>query len=219
MNSGVYQIINGITGDFYIGSSVSIRKRGMEHFSSLAKNTSKCRGLQSAVNNFGINNFSIRPLLTCSRQYLILMEQWFIDTLQPKYNTYKYASTPLGCPVSQYDLDGKLIKRWDGIRIAARSLKIQLRKFNGTNLTIGGFVWIKEGQPLPDFEAIRDRQKNKSQAKSVLQLDKNGNVVAEFYGVREACRVTKIDHRSISQVAAGSKVRKSAGGFIWKYKE
>lgn len=219
MNSGVYQIKNSITGDLYIGSTVSINKRGKEHFSSLARNANKCRGLQSAVNEFGIKNFTIAPLITCSKQYLMAMEQWFIDTLKPKYNIHRNTSTPFGCPVDQYDLEGALIKRWSGIRVAARSLKIQLRKFNKSNLTIGGFVWIKDGQPLPDFSAINERKKNKSQSKSVLQIDKNGNTVAEFYGVREACRITKIDHRSISQVAAGSKVRKTAGGFIWKYKK
>lgn len=47
---------------------------------------------------------------------------------------------------------------------------------------------------------------------------KNGDVLAEFEGVRRACEITGIDHRSISQVAAGSAVRKTAGGFLWKYK-
>jgi len=53
--------------------------------------------------------------------------------------------------------------------------------------------------------------------KRVAQLDKYGNVIEWFNGVREAGRKTGIDHRSISQVAAGSKIRKSAGGFNWKY--
>ena len=55
--------------------------------------------------------------------------------------------------------------------------------------------------------------------KAVIQYTKNMEFVREFIGVREACRITKIDHRSISQVAAGSKIRKTAGGFKWQYKQ
>lgn len=39
----------------------------------------------------------------------------------------------------------------------------------------------------------------------------------ERFYIGSACKITGIDHRSISQVAAGSKTRKTAGGFIWKY--
>ena len=42
---------------------------------------------------------------------------------------------------------------------------------------------------------------------------------AEHEGVRLACAATGIDHRSISQVAAGSLIRKTAGGYLWKYKK
>jgi hypothetical protein len=51
-----------------------------------------------------------------------------------------------------------------------------------------------------------------------LQINKKGEIIAEHNGVRLACVTTGIDHRSISQVAAGSKIRKTAGGFFWKYK-
>lgn len=53
--------------------------------------------------------------------------------------------------------------------------------------------------------------------KRVAQLDKDGNVVEWFKGVRDACRKTGIDHRSIAKVASGSTKRKTAGGFNWKY--
>jgi predicted GIY-YIG superfamily endonuclease len=53
--------------------------------------------------------------------------------------------------------------------------------------------------------------------KRVAQFDENDNLISEFIGVREACRQTKIDHRSIAAVASGSKIRKTAGGYKWKY--
>jgi hypothetical protein len=54
--------------------------------------------------------------------------------------------------------------------------------------------------------------------KAVIQYTKDMEFVNEFIGVREAYRKTKIDHRSIAAVASGSSIRKTAGGFKWKYK-
>jgi predicted GIY-YIG superfamily endonuclease len=54
--------------------------------------------------------------------------------------------------------------------------------------------------------------------KTVYQVDKNDNIVNVFLSTREAGRLTGIDYRSISQVANGSLVRKTAGGFKWLYK-
>lgn len=53
--------------------------------------------------------------------------------------------------------------------------------------------------------------------KKVVQKTKDGITLNVFIGVREASRLTGVDHRSIAQVASGSKIRKSAGGFLWEY--
>ena len=52
-------------------------------------------------------------------------------------------------------------------------------------------------------------------SKIVLQI-KEGKIIAEFYGTREATRKTKIDDRSIGACCRGE--RKTAGGYEWKYK-
>lgn len=59
----------------------------------------------------------------------------------------------------------------------------------------------------------------KSPLKKTVYQIKDDTIVNIFLSVRDAGRQTGIDHRSISQVAAGSKVRKTAGGYLWKYKE
>lgn len=51
--------------------------------------------------------------------------------------------------------------------------------------------------------------------KEVAQLDKDGNTIEIFLGVREAGRRTGINQAHISSVA--NKKRKTAGGFYWKY--
>lgn len=52
-------------------------------------------------------------------------------------------------------------------------------------------------------------------SKKILQFDKNGSFIKEFSSLAEATRETKSKH--ISDCCLGK--RKTAGGFIWRYKE
>jgi len=64
-----------------------------------------------------------------------------------------------------------------------------------------------------------DRKKgicNKSN-KSVVQFSLNGIFICEFHSLMEAERVTNIFNTDIGRCCLGK--RKTAGGFIWKYKE
>lgn len=58
--------------------------------------------------------------------------------------------------------------------------------------------------------------KDNFSSKQVLQI-KNGKVVGEYYGLHEAGRKTGISYQSIWLCCSGRS--KSAGGFVWKYKE
>lgn len=54
--------------------------------------------------------------------------------------------------------------------------------------------------------------------KPVVMISKNTlEKVKEFNSIREAERIMKIDHSTISKVCRGKK--KSAGGYFWEYKE
>ena len=52
-------------------------------------------------------------------------------------------------------------------------------------------------------------------SKIVFQI-KDGKIIAEFYGISEANRVTGVDFRCISSCCLGK--RKQAGGYQWRYK-
>lgn len=65
-------------------------------------------------------------------------------------------------------------------------------------------------------KAGKHKRNNKS-SRPVEQLDLDGNVINEFPSYREAERQTGI--AGIDKVCAGSKYRKTAGGFKWRYKD
>lgn len=62
-----------------------------------------------------------------------------------------------------------------------------------------------------------DEQKAK-RAKEVEQYDTNGNLIATYFGVREAGRKTGINFSHIGDCCNNKPNRLTAGGFIWKWK-
>jgi hypothetical protein len=85
------------------------------------------------------------------------------------------------------------------------------------NTLDGGLMPPSQKGKKQSVETKRKRFENSPLKKIVIQKTKDGEFIKEFEGVREAWRITGIDHRSIAAVASGSKIRKTAGGFIWKY--
>ena len=97
-DSGIYTIINTITGRQYIGSTKHLEKRRYEHFLSLKHNIHGNRYLQNSFNKYGMQKFDFRILERLDIDGLIPQEQYWIDraaTLKiPLYNTCLLAGSP-----------------------------------------------------------------------------------------------------------------------------
>lgn len=63
-----------------------------------------------------------------------------------------------------------------------------------------------------------DEQKSKT-SKSVQQYDLHGNFIMEYFGIREASKQTGINAAHIGDCCNKTVNRKSAGGFMWKFKD
>lgn len=110
----------------------------------------------------------------------------------------------------KFDLEGNLIDKILSVRQKHKMVKVN------TRLTYGGFVWNDE----PVFPKWKLEQREKGKAvnrKEIHQYTKDGIFVNTFEGVREAHRITNIDHRSISACATFR--RPSAGGYVWRYEK
>src|ERR1035438_7464950 len=91
---GIYKIRNNIDNKYYIGSSVNINQRWYNHKRDAANGKIKSPYLYSAMRKYGIENFSIEPLLYCDSQNLMMYEQKLLDIycgLEECYNVSKYA--------------------------------------------------------------------------------------------------------------------------------
>lgn len=103
--TGVYEIVNIITNERYIGSASRVGKsnslsgfyvRFDKHKLLLKNNKHYNIHLQRSYNKYGENNFNFNVLSICPSEYCIKLEQWFLDNLKPEYNIRKIADSNKG---------------------------------------------------------------------------------------------------------------------------
>jgi group I intron endonuclease len=111
--TGVYKITNPVNNEFYIGSaSLSFAKRFLNHRRLLKFSKNPCSYLQKAYNKNKNVDFIFEILEVCNKEECIKKEQFYLDTLNPKYNLCKIAGSSLGRKAS----DQQKIKFFQSIR-------------------------------------------------------------------------------------------------------
>jgi group I intron endonuclease len=94
-NSGIYQIINTVNGNFYIGSSSNLLKRKITHFRDLRKGKHHSIILQRAFNKYGESKFVFNVILNCKKDFCVEFENYFMNLFNPVYNVAKDALAPM----------------------------------------------------------------------------------------------------------------------------
>lgn len=84
--SAVYQIINTVTGDRYVGSSRNVMHRWADH--RCPSSWKKCpdNPLYKDFQKYGLDKFRFQILAPVMPEYLKQVEQEFIEMLHPAYN-------------------------------------------------------------------------------------------------------------------------------------
>lgn len=82
--SGIYCFENKIDGKKYIGKSIDLRKRILDHINSLRRNKDDCTYLQNAWNKYGEENFDVFIVEECNSENLLEYEKYYISELSTK---------------------------------------------------------------------------------------------------------------------------------------
>ena len=118
--------------------------------------------------------------------------------------------------ILQYDKDNNLIQIYETLEDAAAASGVAKSTISnvchGKGKSGGGFLWKYEDNLNP-----RKNYTSKIHKKEVIQFDKFGNQINTFKSLTEAAQQTGINLGNIGQVCNNK--RKTAGGYIWKYKD
>ena len=79
MGCGIYKIENRVNGKIYIGSSIDIPTRLMNHKYMLRLNKHDNEYLQKSYNKHGESNFIFSVLELCNESDLIIKENFYIN--------------------------------------------------------------------------------------------------------------------------------------------
>lgn len=84
--TGIYLITNKVSGGSYVGKSVDIHRRFIEHRTVNAEHNGS---LKAAFLKYGVECFSFEVLEECPVEMLNEREMYYIDKLNPSYNRTK----------------------------------------------------------------------------------------------------------------------------------
>lgn len=101
MKSGIYEIVNTVTGCRYIGSAKNIKGRWTTHRGQLVRHKHHSKYMQRSWNKYGPDIFRFSVLLYCNVENLIMYEQRCIDGFKPEYNSSPTAGSQLGLKMSK----------------------------------------------------------------------------------------------------------------------
>lgn len=94
--SGIYEIVNTVTGRRYVGSSCHISRRWRKHRNFLLAGNHHSKYLQRSWNMHGPDAFEWRVIELCHPDELIPREQAAVAHLRPEYNVSPVAGTQRG---------------------------------------------------------------------------------------------------------------------------
>lgn len=115
--------------------------------------------------------------------------------------------------VVQYDIQGNIVNKYNGIREAGRITNILSSSISscckGKLLTVHGYVWRYEGD---DFDKFLYKS---TQEITVYQYDKYWNFIAKFDSITQASIATGCDNSCITRCCKG--IQKTSLGYRWSY--
>tara|TARA_R110002072_G_scaffold7503_2_gene40974 strand:+ start:769053 stop:769706 length:654 start_codon:yes stop_codon:yes gene_type:complete len=212
----IYKVENMENGRVYIGStinSVDIRKK--DHLQKASDGTGHY--FHQEIATYGSEAFVWEQVDTASTSdELALKEKDYIlqfDSFRNGYNSDSGGGFKK--TVYQYNIDDcTLVATYDSLDSAADAVNANKKAISkaclNVNKLLNGYYWSYElKEPfVPNIDARR---------KMVVQMDLDGNIIAEFKSVAEAANPSGANKSSIAKCCRNE--YKSASGFKWKYKE
>lgn len=208
----IYKVTHKESGLSYVGATTNgIERRKRDHLELAKRGVSS--SFQNAIATYGSDAFKWEQIDTAAS----------IDELARKEKEYilKYNSKECGYnsdvgggirkSVYQYNIDGGLVNKFKSLESAGNAVSADKRNISkaalGRMVLVGGYVW--------SYSSTFPRKLKDKRKKTVIQIGKDGSILAEYKSVVEASKITGVNKTSIAKVCRGE--RKRSGGFYWVY--
>ena len=241
-NKGVYKIVNNINGKIYIGSTGSkggFKKRWSYHLDGLRHNKHHSIHLQRAWNKYGVQSFTFEIIEVIENINILLeREQFYLDFYQSYdikigYNICKIAGSSLGIKKTPEQCL-KMSEFRKGKPIPWLNTGKSRTKEHADNLSksLKGRQSEKNGKTYEEFYGVDEAiiLKNKlseahkgqfsgdkhPQAKDVVQLDLDGNIIREFGSAISASKELNMSSAMV-RLYCQDKIKKPNVNLKYKY--
>lgn len=234
--SGVYALCNNRNAKIYIGSTVDLYERLIQHQFYLNKNNHYNKRLQKDWNK---HSFSFLILEECEITIIRDREQYYINTLLDSknkknffklgYNNTNEVNNPLSVnnPILQYDSNYNIIAQYDNMSEACKILNINkskiVRCINKECLkTNEGYIFSREiDEPRKKYNYKGSSHKNNilgifnKRKQIIYQYSKDKKNLIKIWNtlITEISKQTNIGQSNIHRCLNND--RYSAGGYYW----
>lgn len=233
IQSGIYKITNIVNNKIYIGSAFNIIQRWKRHDNSL-KGGTNTRHLQNAWLLYGENNFK-KEILEHVTMFegedrksfnvrLKSREQHYLDTLKPWDHEigYNISQIAMGSNAPHTEeTKSKISAKHKGKKLSDTT-KDKLRAFNlgrrhtqdtKDKISLNAKTNPKYGTKGFSYSCESKLKMRSAKIKSVQQFDLNGGLIKIWESIDSI--ENELGIYNISRCCDG--VRKTAGGYIWKW--
>lgn len=199
--------------------------------------------LYTAINKYGWDNIRHEIVgQNLTEEEALAIESLLIDLHNSGdehsgYNKTTSTKRSQSREIAQYDLQGNLLATYPSANAAGRAIGTSGRNLAraAANRRVSyNFIWKytdDSTEIIPPTNVIaRKRNPNCAllrpglKTKPVIQFDLDGNFLDRFASISEATRITGVSSTCISGACRGDKstakiIRRTAGGFLWKYEK
>lgn len=231
---GIYCIENLTNGKRYIGQSIDIYSRWINHKTELNRNRHSNEKLQNSWNKHGSDNFNFYILKTAISDELDTLEKYYIDLYDTYVNGYnkdfggssrrlfsdeskeKMRKSHKSLPIYQINLDGEIVKLWSGAAEASKKLGIgqaNIRKcLVHQRWLYYGYIWLFVNEY--DTFDLNEYKMREIRTKKVVQATLDGKIIKVWDGAYQA---EKFGFSSSGIALCCKNKRKSHKGYLWFY--
>jgi group I intron endonuclease len=216
---GIYCIKNIENNKQYIGSSVNIISRWYGHKTKLRYNKHENKYLQRSWNKYGENAFIFEIIEETNKEDMKEKESYYIQLYKTldRNDGYNMCKDPfhsrLGLTNSETH-NRRIGKANKGRKFSQDIIEANRLRNIGRKHTEETIKKMSETHKkhIPTESQLKNLLWNKT---PVVQLDYNKNIINEFNTITNAIKKTGINN--ISAVCRG--IQKTAGGYVWMYKD